>query len=189
MKKWLFNPFMLIAGSSALVTGMAAMLASAVICYYSKTHFDGVIDAHTGLTAPIYVYLIEPLVDWVLIVLMLYIAGKLFSDSTVRFIDVAGTQALARWVMIFSAIIGFFITVPDTGHSVDDLVRSITPLTIMLGLLEIVFAIWMIALMYNAFKISCNLKGGKATSLFIAGLLIAEILSKFTLNQFFKHLI
>jgi hypothetical protein len=36
----------------------------------------------------------------------------------------------------------------------------------------------MVALMYKAFSVSCNVKGGKAIGTFIGGLLLAEIISK-----------
>jgi hypothetical protein len=187
MKKWLFNPFIRIAGTRALIMGLLMMAITAVVCYYSTTHFDGVIDAHTGRATRMYVYFIEPLVDWGLVTLLFYIAGKIFSRSSIRFIDVAGTQALARWVMLFTAAIGFFVVAPDTAHGVDELVKSIQPSMIIIGLVEMVFAIWMIALMYNAFTISCNLKGGKAIGIFIVTLLAAEILSSFVLHQLYKH--
>jgi hypothetical protein len=37
--------------------------------------------------------------------------------------------------------------------------------------------VWMVALMYRAYSVSCNTKGGKAIGSFIAALIIAEILS------------
>ena len=42
----------------------------------------------------------------------------------------------------------------------------------------LVALIWMIYLMYRAFSVSCNLKGGKAVVLFIAALIAAEVISK-----------
>src|SRR4051812_45608613 len=107
MKKWLFNPFVYIAGAKSLLIGWVIMLATAVIGYYSKTHFDGVVDLHTGYATPLYAYFFEQIIDWGCFALVFYIAGAIFSSSSIRFIDVAGTAALARWPVIFSAIIGF----------------------------------------------------------------------------------
>jgi len=42
----------------------------------------------------------------------------------------------------------------------------------------IVLLCWMVALMYKSYSVSCNVRGGKAIGTFIAGLLLAEILSK-----------
>jgi len=191
MKKWLFNPFVYVAGARSLAIGWAIMLLTAVICYYSHTHFDGVIDAHTGRITPLYVYFAESFIDWVCMVLLFYPACLIFSKSSIRFIDVAGTMALARWPLIFYAIIGFGLSPAGIdGHSdINTLLAHITLPMMALAFLGAVFVIWMIALMYNAFAISGNVKGGKATIVFIACLLIAEGLSKIIFHHLYLHLI
>jgi hypothetical protein len=40
---------------------------------------------------------------------------------------------------------------------------------------------WMVALMYRAFSISCNVKGARAVITFVISLLVAEIVSKLVL--------
>ena len=186
MKQWLFNPFMYMAGTKALVIGWCIMLASAVICFFTKTHFDGIIDVHSGLSSATHIYFLEALIDWALPVILFYIAGLIFSASAIRLIDVAGTFALARWVMIIPAIIGIGVSdhVPPPNATIDEVLKFITPAVIIVGLLTVLIAIWMIALMYNAFRVSCNLKGGKATGIFIVTLLIAEILSNYIIHHF-----
>lgn len=52
MKIWLFNPFKFIAGNKALVLGVAAMLITAIVCLFEKTHLDGIIDVHEGRVTP-----------------------------------------------------------------------------------------------------------------------------------------
>jgi hypothetical protein len=37
---------------------------------------------------------------------------------------------------------------------------------------------WVVALMYKSYSVSCNVKGGLAIGTFIAGLILAETLSK-----------
>jgi hypothetical protein len=49
---------------------------------------------------------------------------------------------------------------------------------IIFALILIPFGIWMIALMYNAYTVSCHLKGARAVISFIVALLVAEIVSK-----------
>jgi len=179
MKKWLFNPFMYIAGTKSLFIGLAIMAATATIGFYSHTHFDGVVDMHNGRISALPFYFWEQLIDWGTVVVIFFITGKIFSKSSIRFIDVAGTMAMARWVAIFSAVIGFGINAPNVmPHSTDDILKVITPSFVLFGLLSLVFIIWMIALMYNAFRVSCNMKGSQATGLFILSLIIAEIISK-----------
>jgi len=189
MKKWLFNPFIYIAGAKALLIGWGITLVTMAISFFSHAHFDGVIEMHTsGHAAPVMVYLIEQIIDWALAVLLFYPGGLLFSRSSIRFIDVAGTMALARWPMIFVSVIAFGIVSPDSD-SVKVVLSHITPLSIALTFVCLIFSIWMIALMYNAFRLSCNMKGEKAAFVFIPTLLIAEIASHIILHKIYPHLI
>jgi hypothetical protein len=191
MIKWLFNPFVYVAGARSLVIGWAIMLLTAFICCYSHTHFDGVIDAHTRRITPLYVYFTESFTDWACLVLLFYPACLIFSRSAIRFIDVAGTMALARWPLVFYALIGFGLSPAGIdGHSdLNTLLAHITGTMIALALIGSVFIIWMIALMYNAFAISGNIKGGKTIIVFVACLLIAEGLSKIIFHYLYLHLI
>jgi hypothetical protein len=185
MKKWLFNPFVYVAGERALFIGIVAMMATAVVGYFSHTHFDGVLDIHNGRISPIGVHIAEQVIDWLCLTIVLYIGGLIFSSSKIRLIDVAGTMALARWVMIFPAIIGFGIHMPaEQPKMVSDALKLVTPSMVALSLLDVVFSIWMVALLYNAFSVSCNMKGGKSAGVFIAGLAIAEIAAWFIIHKF-----
>ncbi len=49
---------------------------------------------------------------------------------------------------------------------------------VIMVIVSLLALIWMAALVYRAYSVSCNIKGGKAIGSFIAGLIIAEILSK-----------
>lgn len=188
MKTRLFNPFKFIAGNKALALGMGAMFITAVVCLLTKTHLDGVIDAHKGLETPLYFYFIEPVIDWLSLVLPLYIFGRIFSASAIRFIDVAGTSALARYPMFFVVLLGLLY--PQLPNDEQKLLNTIHthPFAIiqllLLALLIIPFLVWTVALMYNAYSLSTNLKGPKAVWCFIGSILIAEIVSKIIITYF-----
>jgi Protein of unknown function (DUF3887) len=49
----------------------------------------------------------------------------------------------------------------------------------------IVLSIWSIVLMYQAFSVSCNVRGAKAVGAFVGALFLAEILSKVALSWLF----
>ena len=189
MKKWLFNPFMYVAGAKALAIGWLFMLLTAFIGHYSNIHFDGALDLHSGKVTPTWFYFAEQLVDWGFATLVFYIAGRLSSRSSIRFIDVAGTMALARWVWIFAVIIDLIFIIPSTptNGSLQDLINDIGYMFVIGAFIELFFIIWFVALMYNAFTVSCNLKGSKAVTAFIVALVIAELLSKITLHLIAKH--
>jgi hypothetical protein len=175
MTTWLLNPFTYIAGFKSLVIGWIIILITAFIAYYSHTHFDGAIDAHVGYKIyPAWHYVAEPFIAWSSIVIIYYATGKSFSASAIRFIDIAGTFALARWPFLFFAIINFIA--PDVKNAM-----HLSPKMLLFAFISLVFSVWMIALMYNAFKVSCNIKGQKSVWLFIGSLIVAEALSKFIL--------
>ncbi len=190
MKKWLFNPFIYLAGTRALVIGLNMMVITAVVGYYSRTHFDGVIDVHsTAFISTLPVHLLEQIIDWGIPTAILYFMGRIFSVSSVRLADVAGTIALARWVMIIPAILGFGIHAPATiPQTLNEIMQMITPAMIMIGVLTILIVIWMVGLLYNAYTISCNLKGSKAIITFTIGLILAETASFFIMHYYLKPL-
>lgn len=181
MKIWLFNPFKYIAGTKALLIGLAVMLATAVISSFSMTHFDGVIDAHYGLLTPFSYYIADQLAAWLPAVLCFYLAGLLFSRSATRFIDIAGTLALARWPYIFIAVINLFLP-PDLPKDINHIGAGI----ILNALVMIPVTVWMVALLYKAFYTSTNLKGSRGTIIFILALVLAEVLSKFVFYKLYQ---
>ena len=183
MKKWLFNPFVYLAGVRSLLIGLVIMLATAILGFLSKTHFDGTLHISFGHYQPLYVYIIEQLVAWGITVLIFYLLGIALSRSSIRFVDVAGTQALARWPMLFIAMLGFGYAVHPIETPAD-----IDAGLIWRGLLSLPFIVWVVALMYNAFSISCNLKGAKAVISFIAGLLFSAVLSQFVIHYCYHTL-
>ena len=183
MKKILFNPFLKIAGTKALIYGWLIILLTVVIAYFSFCHFDGAIDAHGGAKASWCVYLIEPFIAWISVTSFLYLTGILFSRSKIRFSDVAGTLALARFPMFFVALL-YFGPMPNVEEL--DKINFVTVLN-MIAIL--ICTIWMIALYFNAYVISCNVKKGKAIWTFIVGLIVAEIISKIIFYQLNEHFI
>ncbi len=188
MKTGLFNPFKFIAGNKALFIGLGAMLATAVLAFIGKVHQDGIIDIHRGRVTASYLYFLEPAIDWICLVIPMYIFGRILSASSVRFIDIAGTIALARYPVIIAVIINMlFVPIININRLAD--IQNLSSGTmaglIVSGLVALIVIIWVIALFYNAYSVSTNLKGGKATWSFIASLLIAEILSKIILISLF----
>ena len=191
LSQWLFNPFRFIAGFKALLLGLVIILVSAFVGSLSTTHFDGVLDVHTGAEAPLWFLLVEGVIDWACMVVPLCFFGLIASRSSFRIIDVLGTQALARWPYLITALVLF----PDANRKV--LVYLMSQLTqntpaakidyidmsifAVAMIVTILMAVWMVALMYRAYCISCNLKGAKAIITFIVSVVGAEVLSKFAI--------
>jgi hypothetical protein len=185
---WLFNPFHYLAGGKSLLIGLILIAISGVIAYFSNSHFDGVLDFHTGMKMPIWFMVLEGFIDWIILAVTLLITGMIISRTRFRVIDVFGTQALARFPTVFVAIAALLPgynslimkIAANPMNAVSIIFENIGPLIILLIVLFVilVMVIWMIALMYRAFAVSCNISGWKAIVGFIIALLIAEIISK-----------
>ena len=184
MKKWLYNPFAYIAGSQALVVGSIIMIVTLFCAYYGNMHFNGAIDAHFGSPQPFVTFFLEQLIAWGSPVVVFYILAFFQSRSNFRFIDIAGTIAIARAPMLLVAIIALL----SKSHMQTLNHNEIDGIVIAIGLLMLFPLIWMITLMYNAFTVSFNLKGTRAIVGFIGGLVFAEIIS-LLLNQLLQYYI
>jgi hypothetical protein len=194
----LFNPFAFIAGGQALLLGLALILLAGWIGFLSSTHFDGVLDTHTGWKGPLWFSLAEGIIDWLCLTVPLIVTGKLISRSSFRVIDLAGTQALARWptflislaflpggIQRFSQALLLEVgkPVPQIPYTHPDALIFLASLIVMLPCI-----VWIVALMYQSFSISCNVRGAKAVWTFVGTLLLAEVLSRVALAQLIRVL-
>lgn len=184
---YLFRPFHFVAGTKALLIGGALLLATAGISSLVGMHVDGVLDAHFG-QGNFLTFLLEGVINVVAMTAVLSIAGLIVAKSRFRLIDILGTQSLARGPVFLVAISGLFTPYEKIQQyflheylKMGDAVEVSTMEWVFLGisaLMLIGVIVWMIALMWQGFKISCNVSGGKAVIAFIIALLIAEGISK-----------
>ena len=168
--KLLINPFERIAGWHALFVGFAAMALTAVIGKINNVAFDGVLDIHVGTMFSFVTSFAMQAINFLSMFLTMWLAALCFSKTKLRAIDVAGTMSLARVPMLLPAIVCFLPVAPENLFDI--------PRVIIFSLVCIPFIVWMIALMYNAYTVSCHLKGVRAVVSFIGALLVAEIVSK-----------
>jgi hypothetical protein len=172
-KSLILNPFQRIAGWEALLVGVAAMALTAVIGKLNNVIFDGVIDVHFMAVFGYSAAFAMQAVNLFALFLTMWLAGICFSKSKLRAIDIAGTMALAHAPMLLLAIVFFLPIAPESLYDIPRLIIS--------GIITILFSIWTIVLMYNAYSVSCHLKGVRAVVSFIGALIVAEILSKVVL--------
>ncbi|PKP23864.1 MAG: hypothetical protein CVU06_06100 [Bacteroidetes bacterium HGW-Bacteroidetes-22] len=182
--KYFFNPFERVAGWQALLAGLVMMLLTASLALVSGLRFDGVLDAHFGEHVEWWRVFADQGINWISLVVVFYPGALLFSRSHTRFIDIAGTMALARTPMLVAAIAGlpsrlsdFISQLPNANGTT----LFSTPdfwVTVVLALLMVWGTIWSAILIYNAWRVSANVKGTRAGVVYGFGLLIAEIGSK-----------
>lgn len=172
------NPFTRIAGWQAFVSGLAIVILMGVIGTYSHASFNGVLDAHF-VQHMTFVHSFSLLtIDLICLVLIMWLTGLIVSKGF-RFVDILGTMTLAKAPFIIFAITGFFYKAIDPKIIAENPFVIFQSLSfIVLMILSLFIIIWNITLMYNAFKISCDVKGGKLAISFILALLVSEVVSQ-----------
>jgi hypothetical protein len=178
----IFNPFTRIAGWEALALGLFFASVSALLGTYSRVVTDGVMDIHLvnslELSRSFFITSISLLSLIVCMILVAYVISGNF-----RIIDIAGTLTLSKAPVLIAVIAGFFTHVPNQKTVINNpTVVFHSTSFIVVSLIIIPIAIWMIALSFNALKISTGAKGNKLIISFIIGLVLAEIISKVCIN-------
>ena len=183
----LLNPFKFIAGIKSLIAGILIILTTAFIGYLSHTHFPDLISVKICPAFPLSYYIFQSLANWLVFSIILYIGTLIFSASSVRLIDIIGTQALARTPYLIVSWIGFSNSLTlfskymlwkglHYGNPVNlSIGDAITAVSMMI--LSLLTLIWMVTLMFSAFRVSANLKGTKSIILFIVVFIISMILT------------
>ena len=184
--RWLFNPFVRIGGEQALAIGLTVIVVSGLAAAAGGVHFDGLLDFHPGYSVSFRVALVEGLVNWSVISVLLVLVALLVAPRTVRVVDVAGTQALARWPLLPAALAHLPPAVRQgteelaAGAAEGRLVMPSAAITVA-GLLAVACGIWMVWLMWKAFSVSCNQRGGRAVAVFAAAVVAGEVATKLLL--------
>lgn len=184
----MFNPFTRIAGLQAFGLGLLLLLLTGFIGSYSKVSFDGVLDMHAGAEISLVKSFSFLAIDIISLVLVMWVTGLIISKGF-RFVDILGTMTLAKAPYIILAVAGYFCTVPDTKEILNNpfiVFQSVS--FILLIILSLPVTIWSITLMYNGFKISCDVKGTKLTVAFIIAITVSEIISKILIYFITKNL-
>lgn len=185
---FLINPFTKIAGWQAFFIGIVLVVLSGAVGGMNQTWFPGVLDMRIGTPAPYSWGFVLLAVDVISIVLVMTLAALLVAKKF-RFIDILGTMTLARAPMLLFALAGLLWPIGRQGKPEVLLITQIP----ILGILCILILIWSITLMYNGFKVSCNLKNGvKLNAVFIISVIIAETFSLLCISSliaYFKPMI
>lgn len=164
----MFQPFHRIAGWTALGVGLVLMLLTAAIAAPCGTNFMTSLNIHVGKPAPFWVVFSLILIGWLTVSVLFLTAGKIFSSSKVRTVDVLGTLALTRGPFLLAAPLGL-LTVPQ---------NVLSPVLWASLLFCIVIDIWIVVLSYNAFAVSTNIKNkGAFAGLFVFSEFVGVIVS------------
>jgi len=182
--KWVYNPFEKVAGWKAFGIGLIILCITTVLGYFFKTVFYGIsiktVPCVTWSTA----FSLQALGLGVLVFIM-WIAS-LFFTKKVRFQDILGTVTLAKYPLFFAVIpIMIFnnrmteFTKKIMSVNVYEIIKVITisdyVMLFAFSIIAFAIIIWEIVLLFNAFRVSTNLKGIKSAILFASIMLASEI--------------
>lgn len=193
MKFSIFNPFNRIAGLRAFAIGLPIVLLASILGYLTHIHFDGVLDSHMSPEGTIYLFLAEGLIDLICLLMVFCISGIIISGFHFRFVDMLGTITLSRAPMILNPVAALLFPQQrmtdylnyvylNTGDPVT--LTRMDIIGFIISVLVIMFVIiWVVALLFNAYKICVNKKGVKLVASFIISLIVAEVISKILIAQ------
>lgn len=205
-KKIWYNPFEYLAGGKALLIGLGLMVLASLAGTVTHIWFPGVLDLKLDYEGSFLIHLVTSLMSWGILVVMFYGLALGLSSSKVRLIDISGTLALARAPQLLAALTGtggivskalnnlLYNLTRDAGEAIPpQFIGTITPvdlkawewfLAFNLMALQLLTILWMVALMFHAFRVSSNLKDTRLVVSFVVGLLVAEALSVFAVFRF-----
>lgn len=188
LARWLFNPFLRIAGGHALAIGLLAIVATGLVAPAAGVHFPGLLGLRPAGSVQVWVPLVQVFVHWFAITGLFGVVSLLVAPKTVRLVDVAGTLALARWPLLPATAV---LAVPSVQRTTRELAAAAAEGELVApgwgflvaGLVTATCAVWTVQLMWKAFSVSCNKRGGRAVALFIGAIVIGEALTTFLAGQ------
>lgn len=176
----LFNPFRYIAGTKSLVWGLIFIISEIVLLYGNGYVMDGYVHiTHKPDGMLLWQAALVQVVMWLLPALLLYCCGLVMSHSKIRVVDILGTTAFAQLLLLP-------IIVPMLIPAVADMLvfpnafepKNLSVVTILLfGVWSLVWNALFYVWNYNAFSVSCNVRGAKAITVYIVVSLVVAIVA------------
>lgn len=195
MKK-LLNPFRYLAMRQIGCWGVAMMIMTAIYCWLLPLKMTSLTQVAIVLEQPrLWQSTVEQLAVWLIFTIVLFIIGKLFSNSQVRLQDVAAYNLFAR--LPFDVMLLMY-TVPEvksvmfkmqllgeaivSGANPDlSAVTQYMSTILLVSLVSLLFSVWYFYWSYKGFAEATNIRNGKGVALFIVGFLIAYVASGYLL--------
>ena len=172
--RFLYNPFTQIAGLPSFIIGVAGFFLTTYMAFKTGTHFNGLLNIDFARDSDYWVFLTENLTGWLFISVFLHLSGFILSKSKIRAIDTFGTALLSRIPLVLTP----FIRIIPMFQS---FVIHSWEMYFVIGF-YLISMIWTIILLFNAFRISCNLKNERLLISFFVSLILAEVCTKLFLK-------
>lgn len=142
----------------------------------------------TGPNPAWWCYLAEHLIVWLIPALLFYLGGLFLSHSRIRVIDVLGTVLFAQLPLLGMNLISLLpamrmMSQMNMNMSPEEmLAQPYFILAMILTLLGLPFLILTLIWMFNALKVSCNLKQWKLWTVALIGIIGGDVLCRFLIG-------
>ena len=128
---------------------------------------------------------------WLVPATLFYIGGKIFSHSKIRMVDVYGTVLFAQLPMIVMNLI--YLLPPMQAIAQVDSTMAPTEIlaipnlhwAIFLSLLGLPFIIFSLIWMFQALKVSCNLKQSRLWIIALVGIIGGDFICRLLIGLFY----
>ena len=189
--KTFFSPSLRIAGGRALLWGVAGLAVCALCAVFNGVHPNGLLNFGPSVATAVWLPFVEYLIIWLVPAAVFYGLGASLSSSRVRAIDVFGTAAFALLPLVAVNLTQLLpsirtaydeITAAVLGGAEFDMARitavTLEPMFLLHIVLLMAALVLMMIWLFNAVKVSCNLKGGRLWTVFLVGVLGGDMLCK-----------
>ena len=182
--KLIVNPFIRIAGGQALIWGFLGLIVSTLLCWISGYHYHGLLHFGPAPNPAWWCYLAEHLIVWLIPALLFYLGGLFLSHPRIRVIDVLGTVLFAQLPLLGMNLISLLpamrmMSQMNMNMSPEEmLAQPYFVLAMILTLLGLPFLILTLIWMFNALKVSCNLKQWKLWTVALIGIIGGDVLCR-----------
>lgn len=176
-----------------MLWGAAGLAVSAAAALFSGWHACGLLHFGPAPRDGWWISALEYLIIWLVPAAIFYALGAVLSRSRVRAIDVFGTTAFA---LLPLAVMNLAWLMPGTGEvlavvkePVFDIARFVEVTAQPIFIAHAVVTLAMLALMavwlFNAVKVSCNLRSGRLWAVYLAGLAGGDVLCRMLIGMMF----
>ena len=179
----IFNPFRHITGTKALVMGLIFIVATSLIEWSNGLAQDSYIH-YTYSNATLWRVVALDLFYWLLPALLLYVCGLILSRSQIRLVDVFGTAAFAKLLLLPMLALQLLPCVQTQMKGVVDAIMAGAQPTGVQMTVTTLYGIWALAWLilyyvwaYNGYATSCNVRGWRAVLLFVLVQIVVTIAS------------
>ncbi len=206
--KTFFSPSLRIAGGRALLIGVAGLAVCIATATFNGWHAHGLLHFGPAPRDAWWVSLVEYLTIWLVPAAIFYGMGAALSRSKARAIDVFGTTAFALLPLV---VMNLWHLIPGVSElwshfnndfwggvananrgGETDLGAMFETMTRPMFWIEIVISLAVLALMvvwlFNAVRVSCNLRGWRLWTTYLVGLLIGDMICRQVMSFIYTSL-